>query len=411
MTLKNLNTFLLLANLFLLQSYLVRFNIGGYPSNLQEILIGLNVLVFLIWTIKEKKIRQTIFAIKDHKIISSFILLTAISMLIVPIVQYLDFIRYGKFLFFAVVYSFMFLESFRTDDERDFAIKIGGIGAVVFGLFSIVFNAVGFNTTNDLRLNGPLDSAVYLAFYLAPFFIYFAIRALENFKQKLNIIFAAILMILIILTRSMGTIGGTFLVLAVYTLKRSDLNIFKKRFAKIAFALLGILVAGTIFYTKILPTIQTDYSSLSERGQIWQTSVYLLKDWENLLLGVGVGQFQYFYETTVTIVLNGGEPLDYKVLQPHNIFFLFILNYGLLGLIFLLACGYKLYKNIVRNSRQTNEKTDTKTISNFVVFYLFLHGLIDTPFFKNDLLLLLILFMEMGLLYLPKPETKSFKTE
>jgi hypothetical protein len=410
LTLSTVNKALLLTTLFLLQAYLIRFHIGNYPSNLQEVLIGLNAVAFLALAIKEKRLKEIVFSIKNHRVLSGFILLTAISVLIVPIEQYLDFVRYLKFLFFAAVLAFMFLETFKTPEDKENGIRIAGIGAALFGLFSILYNLAGYNVTNDLRLNGPLDSAVYLSFYLAPFFIYFLIKAIENPRVKSKIILAGILGILILLTKSMGTIGGIFIVMAIYMIKRSDLAMLKKRSTKALFAILAIAASCVIFYTKILPAMETNYSSLNERGQIWQTSIYLLKDPQNLVFGVGYGQFENYYIKNVNAVLNGGNPLDYKVLQPHDIFLLFIFNYGLLGLIFILTCMYALGKKIYRYSPGKNTPTDIYTIASFIVLYLFVHGLIDTPFFKNDMLFLLILFMELGLTYF-KPETKSFKTE
>lgn len=406
---RNLNKYLLFFNLFFLESYLVRFHFGSYPSNLQEVLIGLAALVFLITVIKEKKLKETLWAIKSYRIITGFVLLTAISVMLVPIEQYLDFVRYLKFLFFAIALGFMFLRTFQKPEEKEQAIKVAGLGAAAFGLFSIIYNLLGYNLTNDFRLNGPLDSAVYLSFYLAPFFIYFLIKSLQSPKVRSNILLAFVLGLLILLTRSMGTIGGLFIVLSIYMIKRSDLNILKKRASKVIFAVLSILVAGTIFYAKILPAINTKYSSLDERGQIWQTSIYLLKDPQNLVFGVGYGQFEHYYINTVNTVLNGGEPLDYKVLQPHNIFFLFIFNYGLIGLFFLLVCIYALVKKIYRYRPEKNSKTDIETIASFILLYFFIHGLIDTPFFKNDLIFLLILFMELGLDHF-KPATKSLRT-
>jgi O-antigen ligase len=407
---KNLNKFLLFLNLFLLQAYLIRFHIGGYPSNLQEVLIGINVLFFLITAIKEKRLKEIFLATKSHRIITGFVLLTAISIMLVPVEQYLDFVRFLKFLFFAVVLGFVFLETLQKPEEKEYAIRVAGLGAAIFGIFSVFYNLLGFNITNDLRLNGPLDSAVYLSFYMAPFFIYFFIKSLESPKVKSNIILTSMLGLLILLTRSMGTIGGLFIVLALYAIKRSDLGLMKKQLSKVIFAVLSIIIACTIFYAKILPAIDTKYSSLNERGQIWQTSIYLLKNPQNLIFGVGYGQFENYYIKNVNTVLNGGEPLDYKVLQPHNIFLLFIFNYGILGLLFLSACMYALCKNIYRYHPVKNEKINIHTIAIFVVLYLFIHGLIDTPFFKNDMLFLLILFMELALAQDFKPATKSLKT-
>ncbi|MFA7685402.1 MAG: O-antigen ligase family protein [Candidatus Gracilibacteria bacterium] len=405
---KKLNVGLLFLNIFFLQSYLIRLNILGYPTNLQEILIFIQVFTFLLSTIIDKNFSQTFRNIRNHWVGNTFILLTAISILTVDIIDNIYFIRHLRFLLMAVVLSFIFIETLKSEKSRLEGLKIMGEGAIIFGIFSAIYNLMGYNVTFDYRLLGPLDAAVYLAYYFAPFFIFFSIQFLEH-KKKSDLAHAIILGLLIIATRSMGTIGGTFLVLMFYFFKKSDLGIFKSKKNKIILGIISTLVVGTIFYTKILPTIQTNYSSLSERGEIWQTSIHLFDDPLDLVWGIGYGQFQNQYETNVKAIL-GHNPLDYYVLQPHNIFLLFIFQYGIVGIIFLFACIVRTIKNL---SYPLVGKIDLKMISNFIILYFLLHGIIDTPFFKNDLLFLLILFFELGLsqkIHYLSPETKSIKT-
>ncbi|MFH1218567.1 MAG: O-antigen ligase family protein [Candidatus Peregrinibacteria bacterium] len=377
---------LLLVTLFFLQAYLIRFQIGPYPTNLQEILIGLTALAFLIESIKEKRLPK----IQNHPILLTFIALTIISILTTQLPNQLDFIRHSKFLFFAIITTFIFTETLNKK-ERHETLRFAGLGAILFGLFSLAYNLIGLNVAHDLRLLGPLDAAVYLAFYLAPFFLLFSFDFLKNTKDKKALASAIILALLLLATRSMGAIGATFLTLIFFTLKNS--KIFTKKTAKLALIPLVIIVGGLIFYTKVLPALQTNYSSLDERGEIWKTSIHLLKDPKTLLLGTGFGQFQHYYETTVDSVLSH-PPLDYKVLQPHNVFFLFIFQYGILGLAFLFFLIYKTLTNL-------------KSPYAFITLYFLIHGLIDTPFFKNDLLILLLIFLQLTYF---NPDTKSINT-
>jgi len=302
----------------------------------------------------------------------------------------LDTIRHFKFLFFASILSFIFLETFKKEKERHAGLRIMGIGAIAFGLFSGLYNLLGYNVTHDLRLLGPLDAAVYLAFYLTPFFIYFTIKAFEN-RRKSNIIYALILAGLLIATRSMGAIGGSLVVILFYLFRRSNLKILKSRLNKILLAIVTIAILGTIFYSKVLPTLDTQYSSLDERGQIWLTSIELLKEPKTIATGLGFGQFQQHYFDNVKEVL-GHEPLDYYVLQPHNIFLLFIFHFGILGLVLLLMI---IHKSLIKLLEF--KKIDSSVIASFILFYFFVHGMIDTPLFKNDLLILLLLFAELSL--------------
>lgn len=383
-----LNKILLVINLFFLQSYLVRFHIGSYPTNLQEVLIILNLAAFF-YAMPFKKIFT---AISKHWVITGFLGLTMLFAIGLSdhIGNNLDFIRHLKFLFFALTLSFIFLETFEKENQKLAALRIMGIGAIFFGIFSVMYNLLGFNVAHDSRLLGPLDAAVYLAYYLVPFFLFFIIQFFENTKRKSNFFYAAILGLLILATQSMGAIGGSLAILFFYFLKRNHL--LKSTISKIFLGIFSVAIVAIIFYTKILPTIQTNYSSLDERGEIWLTSAELLKDTKTVFFGLGLGQFEHYYIQNVDKVL-GHAPLDYYVIQPHNIFLLFIFNYGILGLIFILLCIYKTIQNLI-NFKQNS---DIKTLSSFILLYFFLHGLIDTPFFKNDMLILLVIFLELAL--------------
>lgn len=395
-----INKYLLYANLFFLQSYLIKFWIGpDYPSNLQETLIFAQIIIFGIITLKSKTLKSTFKNLKKYRVINSLILLTLISILLVPIFDKLYFLRHLKFLFFASTLGYIFLETFKEQKERHKALEIAGYGAVAFGIFSVIYNLLGLNVTHDMRLLGPLDAAVYLAYYLAPFFIFFTTKYIEKPNRK-YLASAIILGLLILATRSMGAIGGTFLVMLIYLYKRHKFSAKQTRKVKIGLAVASLLLIVVIFVSKVLPAIQTNYSSLDERGEIYATSMHLLKSPKNILFGVGYGQFQYHYFQNVDKSL-GHIPLDYYVLQPHNILLLFLFQYGLLGLLFI---GFVIYKTVKRIDNPEN-------ITAYMLSYFFIHGLIDTPYFKNDLMILMIILMEVALASnYSKPATKSIKT-
>ncbi|MCC7197436.1 O-antigen ligase family protein [Candidatus Peregrinibacteria bacterium] len=387
----NFNKILLWVNLFFLQSYLVRFSIGPVPTNLQEVLIGLNVVAFGWMLLKEKRFLRTVKDIPKHWVLLGFVVLTVLSFVIVRPPVNVDFIRAVRFLLFAVLLTFMFVQTFRTDMERRHALFVAGMGAIFFGIFSAIYNLAGQNVAYDYRLQGPLDSAVYLSYYLTPFFLFFVIDFFQNMEKRANIFHAILLGILILFTRSMGSIVVSVLLLCLYFFKRSDLRFLRSKAVKTGLGIVLALVLGMAFYVKILPSFTTTNTSLGERDEIWATSMYLLKDPKNLMFGVGYGQFQTQYAANVDAVL-GHKPLDYIILQPHNIFLLFVFQYGLLGVAFLLFCMYKAAQQFLH----AGKKDELRVIVGIMLFYFFLHGLIDTPFFKNDLLILLVLLMELG---------------
>ncbi len=370
----------------------MRFSLGSYPSNLQEILIFSATLAFLILTIKNGQFITKIKNLARYKVIGFFIVGAIVFSTLVPIENRSDLLHYLKFTFFAALLTFISLETFKTDQERKNLIRVGGYGALAFGLFSLIFNLTGHNVALDHRLLGPLDAAVYLGYYLTPFFLFFTFETIKLQAKNASLatlarplLPAITLGLLILATRSMGSVAGSFIVITIYIFTQSKVEIIKNKTTKIMLSLIAIAIFGTIFQMKILPTLKYTNSSLDERGEIWQTSAQLLQDpKESILFGLGLGQFQENYATTVKKAL-GHEPLDYIVLQPHNIFLLFIFNYGIAGLAALLLFTVYLLKNL-------------RTPAACICLYFLIHGLIDTPFFKNDMLFLLMLFAEMALL-------------
>lgn len=379
-----LNKTLLFINLFFLQSYLLRFDIGGYPSNFQEVLIGANALTLLCTLWRERRWPN----IKQHLLVLAFVALSGLSFVANEPLSQIDLLRHLKFLAFAGILVGIFLETLRTEKARLAGLKIAGLGALVFGIFSVFYNLGGYNVTHDNRLLGPLDAAVYLGFYLAPFVIFFMIRWFEG-KNKYDLVYAILLGILILATRSMGAVAGSMLVICLYLwLSRGkSLSRWTKNL------IIGGLIAVTaaVFYMKILPTIQTEYSSLDERGEIWTTAFELAKDPGVWLKGLGLSQFEAHYIAAADEVL-GRPPLDYNVIQPHNIFLLFLFHYGILGVVLLGFLVFMVVKNVLRAGGEVG----AGKVAAFMALYLLIHGLIDTPFYKNDMMFLMLLFFSLG---------------
>ncbi|MDX9970889.1 MAG: O-antigen ligase family protein [Candidatus Gracilibacteria bacterium] len=377
---------LLFINLFFLQSYLIRFNIGGFPTNLQEILIGLNFIPLFVLIVKKE------IKLKFPKILAIFLVLFITGSLSAQIYDLRFFLSYWKFFIFASTLIFIFIHTLQTEQQKEEGLKYYTYGVIAFGLFSIIFNLSGHNVTFDHRLTGPLDSAVYLGVYIVPALLFNFTKFINTLKKPYfknrYLIFTILLGILLLLTKSMGAITAASAVSFIFLLKKFGKKLFDSKLKILILSILFIALSSVVFYTKILPTINTTWSSLDERNEIYITSKYLLKESKNFIFGLGPAQFQYHYENNVEKAINN-KALDYKVLQPHNIFFLFIFNYGILGLSTLFVLIFYTAKTIIRN------KADSfKLVSGIIVCYFFIHGLLDTPFMKNDLLFLFLLFLE-----------------
>ena len=119
-------------------------------------------------------------------------------------------------------------------------------------------------------------------------------------------------------------------------------------------------------------------SSLSSRIMIWKATEKMLL--QNPILGIGPGNFQVKY-----LSLQAYFPpyLEWAVPQPHNVFLAFWLQSGLIGLVgFLLLLSFIFYQLLKKNQLK---KISPELLLFSFFLYIILHGLVDTPFWKNDL--------------------------
>ncbi|KKP36901.1 MAG: Cellulosome-anchoring protein [Candidatus Peregrinibacteria bacterium GW2011_GWA2_33_10] len=385
---------------FFLEIYLIRFSFLFVLTNLQELILFIGNLFLLIFIIKSSKFNFFFKKILNNRYIIIILFLIFVSIFKLFLnngVNYVDFIRHLRFLTGGLM--FYGLWSFMADNIKKswLAMDIMGYGAIFFGIFSFFYNFLGFNMSFDNRLTGPLDSAVYLAFYLTPFLIYFGLKFWDK-KRYLDLVNAIILLVLILLTKSMAAIFFAFLVFFVSGILRLRREVFSKlNLIVISTITVLLMISGFFFFKeRISNSFNAESSSLLERIEIWRTSKYLISDPLNLIFGVGLGQFQYQYENNVETALYGKQPLDFVVLQPHNIFYLFWFQFGIFGLIFAIYIFIKLIRDLFYFS---GEKLNLYYFFTFILFYFFLHGMVDAPIFKNDLLILFlgILWMKESL--------------
>jgi len=132
----------------------------------------------------------------------------------------------------------------------------------------------------------------------------------------------------------------------------------------------------------------TGSSSMHKRLEIWQGSLAIIKD--HWLFGIGLGKFQEIYREYIPRVFSS-PPLDWQVLHSHNLFLMFWLNLGVIGflaflgiLIYVICCFVKLAKN---------KRVFQKIRLEYFIFLgilvtILVHGLLDTPYWKNDLAIL-----------------------
>lgn len=382
--------FYFLAILFaLLPTYTVRFHIGSVPWNLLEALCALFFLFFVIWVSRNKQHQEFISLIKgEPKILQIFIALFFISGLVSALVNISE-RSIGLFIVFflfplLLYYPIKFILRDPISKARFIRWMLIVVG--IYSLYGIIqyFTLIGVpeqwwgNSVEPKRILSFFEYPNAFALYLAPLLAFllpfvFAKPGLDSgargwmYKLCYLISIGALL-----LTLSRGAWVGFIAALAVFAL----IGAGKKASMILA---VGLIICASVVYAfpnlryrVILPFVG-EKSSVS-RLSLWQTAGKMIED--SPVLGKGLYGYQTNfnkYNTDPNL-----EALNY----PHNIFLNFWVDTGLLGLIsFLAICALIAWRSFKYKG----------LINIGVILFLvalFAHGMIDAPYFKNDLALL-----------------------
>ena len=121
----------------------------------------------------------------------------------------------------------------------------------------------------------------------------------------------------------------------------------------------------------------TEGDTLQIRYFIWAGTVNMLKD--HFVFGAGLNGFKTLYS-------NQYRPVQYQeqFQYPHNILLTFWTEMGILGLFSFLLILVNLYSILIRNLIKSHSSVLGAALLG-VLSYWMLHGMVDVPYFKNDL--------------------------
>jgi O-antigen ligase len=310
------------------------------------------------------------------------------------------------------------------------------VSAFVLSLWAVFQIATSLYITPDGRASGPFESANYLALYIAPAVLYILIRIkemvfpaafLEKYsfwklpfrkgkfpveKPETILLLAAFIIFFVVLlfTKSYAAIiaviaGGVFYFGLEY------LRYYRKKSGKgfpwkllIAFAAFISVVAVAVYnidpYKWESMFRFNERNSSSVRMEVYTISLNLLE--ENPVFGIGMGNFPAMYQTEAERIL-GHMPYELNMLHPHNLFVAAWLNLGIFGLAGLLWIIILCFKEVWPRLKdfaykKVADRQKLKVIGLSMMIIILVHGLFDTPFFKNDLALLFWVIVAVCLL-------------
>lgn len=367
---------------FSLPLYLVRFKIGWVPVNVLEMMIYGLFGIWLVSLMVSGPRKQDACFWFDTGLFPILLILLGLTMatLYSSDIQISAGIWKGWFmaplLFFVVA-----IDCLKTREQiRNtlLALFLSGSGVALIALFYWFNN----DLTYDNRLRAFYLSANHLAMYLAPSLI-LGLGLWQFIRRqwpKILFIFGCFLQVLALyLTYSYGAWLGVlagFAFVFVIMLKRP-----RPRYSRLIGLVLLLVILAFVWQIpgqKFQGFLDFSYPSLKARLAIWQSGWEIIKD--HPLIGIGPGMFQQYYLDYQSRF----EPYpEWAVPQPHNLFLAFWLQTGLLGLLGFVWLIIQFFKKC-----RAVKAPDSRELSVFLMaamIYILIHGLVDTPYWKNDL--------------------------
>lgn len=377
--------------LFLLPLYILRFNVYGIPLTVLEVAILFSVLLTFIYFLKHKISLLKFRTYFDLPILFFFIA-SVLSLFVTP--DLMGGLGIFKAYFIEPIlfyYSLVFVGRLLKDYKF---ILIGLIGAVILvsGLGLIQFLTGQFifaeHEWAQGRISSFYNSANAVALIIGPIIPIIAVLYLITIKRPLKLAYLGFLLFLtlvMLLTKSKGGILTEVVILGilVYGILNFKFNLFRKLWYLIPafFVVCSLLFFGYV-YQIYNPTIHNygariEDDTLQIRYATWFSTSQILS--QSPILGTGLNGFKTIYSEYKLIDFQ--EDFQY----PHTLIFNFWTEIGLLGLVtFAVLIIYALYICLQLNSKNMNY-LGLGLLGAFSV--IIIHGLVDVPYFKNDLAL------------------------
>lgn len=407
--------------------YLIRWTVLGVPTTLLEILVGMT-LVWGLTFLRPGSFRRFFGHVSWRSPLLPtlfFLVASTLSMVMVPAItldingDLVESARIAQgiwkgWIVMPLVY-FVMVYLIKKDSiwwARTF--KALAFSGFLMGAWAIWQMVMGDYVTSDGRASGPFESANYLSLYLAPVTLMTFTQWLKAFKGKMEERIGWTLLLAVMVIGLVGSQSyAAFIALAAgvifYLIFTKDLSFKYKKSAFVVAGILGIIGILVQFNT---PKFQQflDFSnrtSSSVRIEVYTIATKLIQ--QHPFFGIGLGQFEVQYQVNAPEIL-GHAPYEWVMLHPHNLLLAWWLNTGLLG---LMAMGWLVVGVFWKGLHHEKERLWTRwfhQVKEWVVgpefqirliglsmlVVILVHGLFDTPFFKNDLAYLWWLVLMMG---------------
>lgn len=363
----------LLAIFVLLPTYLIRFTVVGIPLNLLDVLIGGG---FLYCLIHYRGLRVS----RAYGWMAVTFLIIGLSAVVISDAK-LDAMGLYKSYLLAPIMVGAMIQMIRP--KLLHIMQALGYGLIFVGLIALFQWITGYGIPApwnvgglDVRMTSIFEYPNAVGLLAAPIVaLSLAWMIHEQTKRVFFLIVSSLGILAIGLSQSDGAVAAIVAAMAFTFL------FTRYRITMISFTVLLLAVALLLQPSRDVLLLQD--TSGEVRRAMWEGTVSLIKD--RPLFGAGLANFQNIYPH---------YKLDRHVealLYPHNIILDFWVELGLAGVIWLLIV---LGRFFARGIRDKKHRHSIVIMSGMVA--LLVYGLVDVPYFKNDLAIIFWSLLALG---------------
>lgn len=355
-------------------AYVLKLNIGPIPTTVAEVILW---GVFIGW-ISSSPLARLKALIKTYFPVLIPLILILVGLAISTVVSTdlrlsLGIVK-GWFITPVLLYG-MVLATFRREHLGSLvnALMLSALPISVAALYQVATDQF---ITIDHRASAWFASANYLSLYLVPILLISAYWVFSSTSRLYRAWFGVSLSLGILAVYFSFSYGGWAgllvggLILGIWQFRHR----WQFWLGGGGLALIAIATQATSERVARMINIATQ-SSASVRLQVWAADLLMAK--EHWLAGIGLGQYPMRYPETITRLYP--QPLESGMLHAHNLYFQFLLNLGAAG---LLGFGWLVVKFFVFIKNRSSSWAAPLTAAMGAIL---VHGLVDTPYWKNDL--------------------------
>lgn len=395
----------------LLPSYLIRFTIASVPFTLLECMI---LIVFFVWMLRDSRFRRINVAIwktngvsnaipKEFRMPLALVLVSATLSAFLSPAQPASFGILKAYFIEPLLYLIVMAYTVRTRIELDRIMSALGYATIIIGSYALFQYLTGIGIDNPFwaqaetrRITTFFGYPNANSLFVAPIVAYYLGSVSKDSNRmvkafSLLVILSGIGIVLMAKTAGAVLALGIVLWMLLYRHRRMRAPLISMTII----VGISLLIATPIITetTKLGERVSRDHldltsTSLEIRINQWRETLLMLSD--RPLTGAGLANYQQ-----ALLPFHRYEFLEIY-LYPHNLALNFWSELGLLGFVailwLLIATARALYQTLRAHLLSGSSRALAwGLVSAWVVIVI--HGLVDVPYFKNDLSVLWMLFV------------------